>query len=345
MYSIEQLFFQTLVGIVCGCNNWEEISIYGKLKKDWFGNYFFYKKGMPSEDTFERFFGALCKESFNQFFINWASKSFQYFENEVISIDGKRIRGSYDKAIEQSAVHVVSAYASENRLTLGQVATAQKSNEITAIPQLLDLIDVKDAVVSIDAMGCQKEIAKKIRSKEAHYLLAVKENQKELHQNIIQSFEKQAANQIHEWNDMGHGRIEKRTCELITTLDWMENIEQWQDLRTIIKISSERTIKNTGQTQLQTRYYISSKTTSAENFNKMIRSHWAIENNLHWNLDVIFKEDAARRRKGNSAYNFNIISKIALKIIEMNKQNRSKKITRLRATVDDDFRTEIFKKF
>lgn len=345
MYSIEQLFFQALVAVVCGQNSWREIAVFGKLKKEWFNQYFPTKKGMPSEDTFERFFGALSQQSFNEFYINWASKSLKYIDNEVISIDGKRIRGSYNKGTEQAATHMVSAYASANKLTVGQLATDQKSNEITAIPQLLDLINVSDCIVSIDAMGCQKAIAQKIRSKEAHYLLAVKENQKELLQNIKQSFEKQTVTDIHVWDSIGHGRIEKRTCEIINDLKWMENADQWQDLTSIIKISSERTIKNTGLKQFQTRYYISSKLATANQFNIMARSHWAIENNLHWNLDVIFEEDKSRRRKGNSAHNFNIISKIALKVLENNKNEKTKNITRLTACLDDDFRTLIFNDF
>ena len=155
-------------------------------------------------------------------FYQLGSQSFQFIENEVINIDGKRLRGSYDHFLEQSTIHVVSACASTNRLTLGQVATQEKSNEITAIPQLLDLIEVKNTIVSIDDMGCQKEIAQKIRAKDAHYLLAVKENQKELYKNIVQSLKMKSANDSHSWHDTGHGRIEKRTCATTASLDWME---------------------------------------------------------------------------------------------------------------------------
>jgi len=162
-YSVGELFFLTLAGILCGCDSWESIAMFGKLKTTWFREFFPYRKGTPSQDTLERFFGKLSKESFGECFINWASRSFKSIENEVISIDGKRLRGSFDKGMEQAAVHVVSAYASANRLTLGQVATREKSNEITAIPQLIDLLDLEHTTVSIDAMGCQKEIVRKIR--------------------------------------------------------------------------------------------------------------------------------------------------------------------------------------
>ncbi len=239
---------------------------------------------------------------------------------------------------------MVSAYASTKQLTLGQVLTEEKSNEITAIPQLLELIDVKDTTVSIDAMGCQKEIASVIRQKGAHYLLAVKENQKELHQNILQSFERLPINGTDTQINTGHGRIEKRTCEIITSKRWIE-FAQWRDLNTLIRVTSERTIKLTGAQQQQTRYYISSKGTDAKTFNGMVRSHWAIENKLHWVMDVTFKEDVFRKRTGNSAFNFNIITKMALKILEKNKGVSSKPLTRLRAVSDDDFRHSLINSF
>ena len=344
-YSIDEIFFFTLAGVISGCDSWEAIALFGKYKIEWFRNFFPYRKGTPSADTLERFYAKLSKETFGEFFIRWASSHLQSLDNEVVSIDGKRLRGSYDKSNEQAALHIVSAYASANRLTLGQVATEEKSNEITAIPQLLDLIEVKDTVVSIDAMGCQKEIVKKIREKQAHYLIAAKENQKELTRNIQQSFDLLAVKDSHVWMDKGHGRIENRTCEIIDSLDWMETKEEWKDLRTLIRIRSERTIITTGEAQSQIRYYISSKIADAQTFNKIVRSHWAIENNLHWVLDVTFKEDASRRRKGNSAYNFNIIAKIALKLIDQHKEKRTRASTRMVASASDEFRTLIFKGF
>lgn len=342
-YSVQELFFVVIVGIICGCDSWEGISLYSRLKLDWFRQHFPYSKGIPSHDTLERFFAKLDSQAFGHCFINWAASVFNNIDNEVVSIDGKRICGSYDKGKGQAALHVVSAYASANRLTLGQVATDVKSNEITAIPALLDLIEVKHTTVSIDAMGCQKEIAKKIRSKDAHYLLAVKENQKELHRNVIQSFKLEPVKDFDNWEDMGHGRIEKRICEVINDLKWLEQKEKWMDLSTLVRIRSERMIKNTGEIQTQTRYYISSKLSSAKDFNRMVRSHWAIENNLHWNLDVVFKEDKMRKRKGSSAFNFNIINKIALKILDKNKGKLTKPLARIYAANDDAYRELLIK--
>jgi len=319
--------------------------MFGKTKLEWFRKYFPYRKRTPSADTLMKFFAKLDTASFGQCFINWASQLFKGLDNEVVSIDGKRICGSYDTFHNQAVVHVVSAFASANRITLGQVATEEKSNEIKAIPQLLDLIEVKNTVVSTDAMGCQREIAGKIKEKNADYLLAVKDNQKELHGNLKQSFEFQPADDSHTQMDTGHGRIETRTCDTITQLNWIENQNRWPELNTLVRISSKRILKTTGETQEQTRYYISSKKTDAATFNQLVRSHWAIENNLHWVLDVTFNEDHARKRNGNSAFNFNVISKIALKILEKNKGNSSKPLTRLKAALDDNFRDLIIHDF
>ena len=194
-------------------------------------------------------------------------------------------------------------------------------------------------------MGCQREIASVIREKNAHYLLAVKENQKELYQNIVDSFERQSPNESCTKYDMGHGRIEKRTCDIITALNWIESPVLWQDLNTVIRISSERTIKLTREQQKQTRYYISSKKADAPTFNNAVRSHWAIENKLHWVMDVTFKEDLSQKRSGNSAFNFNIITKMALKILDANKGKSSKPLTRLKAALDDTFRDTLIKQF
>jgi predicted transposase YbfD/YdcC len=344
-YSLQEIFFLTITGVICGCDSWESIDMFGKTKLAWLRNYFPYRKRTPSADTLMRFFAKLDTASFGQCFISWANQRFKNLENEVINIDGKRLRGSYDTYTNQVALHVVSAYASANQLTLGQVSTQEKSNEITAIPELLNLIEVKHTVVSIDAMGCQKEIASKIREKDADYLLAVKENQKELYQNILFSFERQTLNDSATHLDMGHGRIEKRTCDIITSLSWIESESQWQDLNTLVRITSERTKKLTGEEQKQTRYYISSKKADAKTFNHFVRSHWAIENNLHWVMDVTFKEDHSQKRKGNSAFNFNIITKMALKILEKNKANSSKPLTRLKAGLDDNFRDTLINNF
>jgi predicted transposase YbfD/YdcC len=344
LYSVEELFFLAIVAVICGSDSWESIDMFGKTKLDWFRLYFPYRKRTPSADTLREFFAKLDSTIFGQCFISWASQKFVNMDNEMVSIDGKRLCGSYDTYLNQRALHVVSAYASANQLTLGQVLTQEKSNEITAIPQLLELIDVNDTTVSIDAMGCQKEIASTIREKNAHYLLAVKENQKELHQNILQSFERLPVDGIDTQVSTGHGRIEKRTCEIITSKEWIEST-QWRDLNTLVRVTSERTLKLSGEQQQQIRYYISSKKADAKTFNEMVRSHWAIENKLHWVMDVTFKEDISRKRTGNSAFNFNIITKMGLKILEKNKGNSSKPLTRWRAALDDDFRHSLIHNF
>ena len=344
-YSVSELFFLSIVGIVCGCDGWEGISLFGKLKLDWFRKFYPYRKGVPSQDTLERFFGKLSSETFGQSFVDWAAQCFKSIDNEVVSIDGKRIRGSYDILAGQGATHTVSAYATANGITLGQVATGDKSNEITAIPQLLGLIDIVGTVVSIDAMGCQVSIASKIRERQADYLLAVKGNQEGLYEDILLTFRTMPPNGSDTWFDVGHGRVERRTCDVVTSLDWVEGKEKWPDLAALVRITTERGVKTTGEIQHETRYYITSKKFTAKEINRMVRSHWAIENKLHWVLDVTFKEDRSRRRKGNSAFNFNVMAKVAIRLLEKNKGNLTKPMARMKATVDDQFRELIFKDF
>lgn len=344
-YSIGEIFFLVLTGVVCGCDSWEAIDLFGREKLDWFRRYFPYRKGTPSHDTLQRFFGALDAENLGECFISWAAKTYRNMDNELVAIDGKRICGSHDRAREQAAVHVVSAFADLNNLTLGQVATDEKSNEITAIPQLLDLIDVAGTVVSIDAMGTQVGIARKIRERHADYLLAVKGNQKELESGVRQTFEMEVPDSVHVWEDLGHGRIEERRCEITGSLKWIESPDRWPDLKTLVKITSKRTMKNTGETNTETRYYISSRMSDAAQFNSLVRSHWSIENRLHWVLDVTFREDSARKRAGNSALNFNMITKIAIRILAKNKGKLTKPLARLKAAVNDEYRDNLIADF
>jgi predicted transposase YbfD/YdcC len=239
---------------------------------------------------------------------------------------------------------LVSAFASENKLCLGQVETADKSNEITAIPKLLDLIATKGCIVTIDAMGCQKDIAKKIIDKKADYILAVKENQKELLEQTEKMFSGNYSIQKNETVDVGHGRVETRKCHVVNDLKFFDVKDDWPGLKTIIKIDSERYIKHTGKITNETRYYISSLKPDAARINQAIRRHWSIENNLHWTLDVVFGEDASRKRKNNSAANFTILTKIAMALIAReNSIKMSMRAKRYQATINPQFREKILK--
>jgi len=269
----------------------------------------------------------------------------QYITNgEVVAIDGKTICNSDDKSTGKSALHVVSAYASKNKLCLGQQVVNEKSNEITAIPELLKILDIQGCIITIDAMGCQKKIAKDIVKKKADYLLMVKDNQKELKEQVEKMFSRENIAKTNKQFDTGHGRAETRTCDVIDDLLFMDVKDQWVGLKSVVRVHSECYNKQTGKTSQQNRYYISSLSADAEKINNAVRSHWSIENNLHWTLDVIFKEDASLKKKGDSAINYNVMTKIALALIEKEKSRKlSKPSKRMTAALDDNYRDLILK--
>jgi len=258
-------------------------------------------------------------QEFESCFIQWVSSLAKLKPKEVVAIDGKNIRGAKSNG-NKSAVHMVSAWANENNLVLGQVKVSEKSNEISAIPKLLEVLSLQDSIVTIDAVGCQQAIAGKIIDKKADYILAVKENQEQLYQDIEDEFRFGKTIQTHLWEDLGHGRIETRTCNVITDFQFIEPDNKWKHLNSIIKIESIREFKNSDKpTETATRYYISSLKGKAQDFQYAIRSHWSVENKLHWTLDVAFGEDASRKRKENAAQNFSILNKIALNLLKNEK--------------------------
>tara|TARA_R110002049_G_scaffold292956_1_gene477736 strand:- start:10649 stop:11479 length:831 start_codon:yes stop_codon:yes gene_type:complete len=270
--------------------------------------------------------------------MKWAGSIATKTEGRVIPIDGKTVRGNASN-LNSSKLHIVSAFCAKNALCLGQVKVGSKSNEITAIPELLDLIAVKGCTVTIDAMGCQRAIAEKIIDKEADYILMVKENQAELKEQIEKVFRIQKPEKTNIQEDLGHGRIEKRTCEAITKLDFLDTKENWTGLRSVIKITSERTIKKTDVYSSETRYYISSLLGDAALMNNSIRNHWAIENNLHWSLDVIMKEDGQLNYVANAAENMNMMKKMALGMIVNEKSIKKSKAKKMKkALMDESYR-------
>jgi predicted transposase YbfD/YdcC len=258
-------------------------------------------------------------------------------EGEVISLDGKTICGSRDNR-KKSIVHMVSAWAGVNNIVLGQVKVDGKSNEITAIPELLKLLVLKGCIVTIDAMGCQKEIASQIIAGEADYIPALKGNQGNLLEQTEDSFRFLPANTVSEETDSGHGRVERRVCTVVNDLSMIENVEQWENLQCLVRIEAERYFKSTGKTERETRFYISSLPADATLLNKSIRSHWGIENSLHWILDVAFNEDNSRKRAGHAAQNFSVLNRIALNLLknEMTSK-RGIKGKRLKAGWDNEY--------
>jgi predicted transposase YbfD/YdcC len=341
-HSLQEILFLTLSGVVSGQNTWESIAEFGKLKLEWLQKFFPYKDGTPSHDTLGRFFSAFERKQFANFFMEFTKKLAE-IDSRVIAIDGKTVRG-VNSQFGDSPLHIVSAFCKNNMLTLCQEKVNDKSNEIKAIPALVDLLDLENCVVTIDALGCQKDIAKKIIDQKGDYILQVKDNQKNLKRQIEKLFDIQKANNEYIELDTGHGRMEKRVCKVIDNIIYLDGREDWENLKTIVEIRSEVYQKKTQKKSECIRYYISSATPDSKQMAQDIRSHWAIENNLHWNLDVIFREDLQLKRKGNSTENFNMILKLALGMIDGEKtKNKSKNIKRLIASIDDSYREKILK--
>ena len=313
-HNLNDIIFIAIAAVLSGAESWNEIEYYGEMKEDWLRTVLELPNGIPSHDTFNRLFSALDPNEFERCFLNWVKSVNESTKGEVVSIDGKTIRGS-KKLGFKTATHIVSAWADKNELILGQVKVDEKSNEITAIPQLLDSLLVTGCVVTIDAMGCQKKIARKIVSKKADYILAVKENQKELFDDIQDSFRVLKPVDIDEDIDYGHGRIETRKCSVLTDFGLVDDHQEWKGLASIIRIERERYFKATGKKETESSYYISTLT-DAPAINKGVRKHWGIENKVHWVLDVAFNEDHSRKRAGNAAQNFSTLNRVALNLLK-----------------------------
>jgi len=345
IYELKSLVFITIAAVVSDCDTYIEIAEFAKYKRDWITKYVPLPPGKtPSHDIFGDLYSALSPDKFCECFIQWVSQVSNISEGELVVVDGKRLRGSYDRFDNKAAIHMVSAWASENQLVMGQVKTDEKSNEIKAIPALLNLLTLKGAIVSIDAMGCQKEIAIEICQKEADYILALKGNQSTLKEQIEGAFDSIIPHSQDENIDKGHGRIETRKCTVIKDLSLIEEALNWEGLSSIIKVDAKRFEIITGNTTQETRFYISSSDHNAKMFNKLIRSHWSIENNLHWSLDVNFSEDSSRIRKGYADQNFGVIRRIALNLIKLETTGKiSQRGKRKIASFADSFREQILK--
>ena len=337
------IIFITIASVICGAESWYDVEAFGEAKHEWLKKFLKLPNGIPTHDTFNRVFACLDSGELGQCFLNWTQSVSRLTEGEVISLDGKTLRGSRDKG-SKSIVHMVSAWASVNNIVLGQQKVDSKSNEITAIPALLEVLALKGCIVTIDAMGCQKTIASAIVDKEADYILALKGNQGELHEQVQESFRFMNTNSVSEETDWGHGRIEKRQCSVINDLSMIEQKDQWKGLRSIIKIEAERFIKSTEETERETRYYISSMPGDAQQLNRNIRDHWKIENSLHWVLDVAFNEDQSRKRAGHAAENFSVINRIALNLLKNETSTKQGvKGKRLKAGWDIEYLEKVLK--
>ena len=328
--------------MICGADTWKDIQTFGIAKEDFLSTFLKLPNGIPKLDTYRRVFAAIDSEQFEAGFIEWVNTLANITKGQVIAIDGKTLRGA-KKGGEKSPIHMVSAWANENNLVLGQVKVNEKSNEITAIPKLLDILSLQGNIITIDAMGCQTKITDKIISEKADYIIAVKENQKTLYQEIQDEFRFSKDIQTSTRENLDHGRIETRTCSLIYVFNHLTGVAKWKNLNSIVRIQSTRIFKNTNKpTETATRYYISSLEEEAESFNEKIQEHWSIENKLHWTLDVAFGEDDSRKRIGNSAQNFSIILKIALNLLKNEKTAKQGiKGKRFKAALDNQYLKKI----
>lgn len=339
-HLLEDIIILTVIAVLCGAEGWETIEEFGKSRKDFLKTILRLPNGIPSHDTLERLFKRLDSNAFEKCFIEWTDRIENKSNGRIISIDGKSVNGSRDSAAGKYAIHMVSAWCGENQLVLGQIRTEAKINEIEAIKELIELIDITGSIITIDAMGCQKDIAQKITNKEADYILAVKDNQKGLHQQVQASFGQLKPDSTNCQQEKNHGRIEDRTCEVIYNMKWLENEDDWTGLKSLVKVTATRTVNN--QTSNETRYFISSKKETAAYFNSAVRNHWGIENSLHWVLDVQFNEDRTRKRKENAAENFVIVRRIALNLLKKHPYKRlGVNNRRLKAAWDDVYLKKI----
>lgn len=314
-HSLLNIVAISICAIICGARDWYDIEDFAKHKIGWLKTFLDIGDQVPSHDTFQRFFAFVNPDSMERCFGSWISAIADITEGRLVHVDGKTLRGSKGND-DKHFVHMVSAWCSSNGLVLGQQKVNEKSNEITAIPALLKLLVIKGCIVTIDAMGCQQEIAASIVDGGADYILAVKENQKFLYDDIREAFCNEKNIETYSSKaELGHGRIEKRTVSVIINTDWICNLGDWKGLQCLIKVVSTRQDKRTGETQTATRYYISSRRATAKDFNRAIRLHWSVENQLHWTLDVVFGEDASKKQLGYSAQNFSLLNKISLNML------------------------------
>lgn len=340
-YSLEELIFLTLSAVVSGFQTYELVEGFGEEKLDWLRKFYPYKNGIPSHDTLGEVYSRIKPKEFAKCLISF-TKSLAKYDSRVVALDGKTVKGFLMD--DGYPLHILTAFCTNNKMSLGEETVAGKENEIIAIPRLLDLICIKGCIVTIDAMGCQTAIAQKIIENEADYILQVKANQKTLLENIEDSFavKKVVAQDVNE--DCGHGRVETRKCSVITDLEFVDDAHKWESLQTIIKIESNVYFKYTKKETNSTRYYISSLPADAALLNDSIRSHWAIENNLHWNLDVIFKEDHQAKRNQTAIENSNLIAKFAITLLDQEKtMSKSKNRKRQKAFASNAYRELILK--
>lgn len=324
LHKLTDILFIVICATLCSMEGWEEMEDFAIERKAWLKRFINLANGVPSHDTLRRVFSKLDPCVFQRCFINWVDGLQSKIDGQVIAIDGKTVRGSRDKRNGRSAIHMVSAWASENQLVLGQIKVDDKSNEITAIPELLDALFIENSIITIDAMGCQKSIAEKIREKKADYVLAVKNNHKQLYKEINTIFtdRDKIEKRLYRYTrniEADHGRIEQRTC-YVASSDLIGQSILWEGIQSIVMLESTREYQ--GNSETEKRFYITSLNGSAKTIAGAIRSHWSVENSLHWCLDVAFNEDQSLIRAGHSPENLSTVRRIVLNILKHDKTRK-----------------------
>lgn len=347
-YPLINIVVMALCAVLSGADDFVSIANWAKTKRDWLANFLEMSAGVPSHDRFNAILGSIKPAEFEKCLLRWITALHEITDGQVIAIDGKTLRRSFDRASSKAAIHMVSAWATANHISLGQVITDAKSNEITAIPKLLATLEISGCLITIDAMGCQKNIARQIATSGADYLLAVKDNQPKLHDAIRDFFMEHSENDYklisirrHETHEKEHGRTDDRYYWIAKLPDDFPFKAQWPNLKAI-GMAVRHTDRKRGKADGDVRYYIASRYMSGKKFAESSRSHWGIENSLHWQLDVTFGEDQSRIRKGHADANFSLLRRTSLSLL---KNNTSRKLgvknKRLNAAWDDQYRLQV----
>ena len=346
-YPLINIVTIALCAVMCGADDFVSIALWARTKKEWLAKFLDLSAGIPSHDRFNAVLAAIKPAEFQECLLNWITALHEITDGQLVAIDGKTLRRSFDAASSKSAIHMVSAWATTNLITLGQVVVDAKSNEITAIPKLLQMLELSGALVTIDAMGCQTEIARTIIDAGADYVLAVKQNQPTLHDGIAEFFDEQLEDDFaevnvsrHETNERGHGRQETRHYFVCEVPDDLPDAERWRKLKAI-GVAISDTVRD-GKSCSHVRYYILSKKLSGRKFAASVRGHWSIENRLHWQLDVTFQEDQSRIRRGHADANFSLLRRATLSLL---KNNHTEKVgvknKRLLAASSEEYLEEV----
>lgn len=350
-HSLFDILVISICAVICGAEHWTEIEEFGEAKQEWFAEFLELENGIPSHDTFRRVFILLDNIKLKELFIDWISSAVSLSKGTLVNIDGKNMCGSKDPSKGKKALNVVSAWASEASVVLGQVECEEKSNEITAIPELLKILDLKGCIVTIDAMGCQKEIVKEIVEKKADYVISLKGNHGNLHKEIKEYLDwaerigfKEIKYEYCETLEKDHGRIEERRCWITEEIDWLEHKEDWKNLKTVVMVEAVREVIGGAKT-VERRYFISSLGANAEQALRAVRGHWAIENQLHWCLNMGFREDDCRVREVKSAENLATLRHIGVNLLKQEKSCKlGIKSKRKKAGWNEDYLLKVLKK-